>query len=262
MASGNERRFDGRAEVYARYRERYDPEIVLPLLRKGCGLTPEWVIADLGAGTGMLSDVFLANGNRVIAIEPNAEMRDQCEREHQGESKLEIVDATAEATGLPDASVEMVAAGRALHWFKLDDAVREFRRILKPGGWLVIVASGRDEAGTPANVALRELLESFMSPELNASRMKSVYEQAHTLFAEGEWFHEEVFGEMLLSWEALRGLAMSGSMSPVGDPVKLEAFDAGLGKIFDEFQQDGAVRLQTRYWIEGGRLAPASDKQV
>src|ERR1700761_4051618 len=98
--AGNTERFTGRVAEYARYRERYDPQVVLPLLREWCGLTPEWTVADVGAGTGMLAEVFLANGNRVIAVEPNAEMRAACARELANEPRLEIVAGTGEATGL------------------------------------------------------------------------------------------------------------------------------------------------------------------
>ena len=129
------KRFDGRAADYDLYRERYDTAEILAPLRDWCGLTPEWLIADIGAGTGMLSDVFLANGNRVIAIEPNAEMRAACAQLHPGEARLEIREGTAEATGLADASVDMVCSGRALHWFDLEAAMREFRRVVRPGGW-------------------------------------------------------------------------------------------------------------------------------
>src|SRR5215469_10954297 len=113
----NIRRFDGRVVEYARYRERYAPEVLLPRLREWCGLTPEWTVADVGAGTGMLSDVFLENGNRVVAVEPNVEMREMCIGLHEGASWFEVVNGTAEATGLADSSVEMVAVGRAFHWF-------------------------------------------------------------------------------------------------------------------------------------------------
>ncbi|WP_144312456.1 hypothetical protein [Terriglobus saanensis] len=61
-------RFSGRVAEYAQYRERYDPFVALPLLEKWCGLVPDWTVADIAAGTGTLSDVFLANGHRVIAV--------------------------------------------------------------------------------------------------------------------------------------------------------------------------------------------------
>src|ERR1700749_1902662 len=94
------KRFDGRAADYDHYRERYDANEILAPLRDWCGLTPKGLIADVGAGTEMLSDVFLSNGNRVIAIEPNAEMRNACAQLQVDEPRLEIREGTAEATRL------------------------------------------------------------------------------------------------------------------------------------------------------------------
>ena len=125
----NTDRFTGRAEAYDRYRLRYAPEPILKLLRVWCDLQSDWPIADIGAGTGMLSEIFLANGNPVFAIEPNQEMRSVCEQLAHAHARLEVRDGTAEATGLPDASVSIVAAGRALHWF--DGDVGTCRRLSK-----------------------------------------------------------------------------------------------------------------------------------
>ncbi|HEY8996317.1 MAG TPA: methyltransferase domain-containing protein, partial [Edaphobacter sp.] len=105
------RRFDGKVADYDQYRERYSPDVLLPILRERCRLSPEWLIADIGAGTGMLSDVFLASGNQVVAVEPNTEMRQACGELHRG-MLLQVVEGTAENTGLATASVDMVTAGR------------------------------------------------------------------------------------------------------------------------------------------------------
>ena len=136
--SDNTGRFTGRAEDYDRYRQRYPAVQILARLREWCGLSPQWLVADIGAGTGMLAEVFLANGNRVLALEPNADMRGLMRAAfappHPNAAQLEVLDATAETTTLSDASVDLVAAGRAFHWFDKDRALAEFRRILVPGG--------------------------------------------------------------------------------------------------------------------------------
>ena len=118
---------------YKKYRMRY-PTSVVAVLRERCGLRPADLIADVGAGTGMLSELFLETGNRVIAIEPNAEMRQACEGLVARYPKLRIVNATAEATSLEEASVDLVTVGRAFHWFDRERTLAEFKRILKPGG--------------------------------------------------------------------------------------------------------------------------------
>src|SRR5579872_2324278 len=71
-------RFSSRVEAYRRFRSRYPREITA-VLEERCGLTHDSVVADVGAGTGMLAEVFLENGNRVFAVEPNADMRAVCE---------------------------------------------------------------------------------------------------------------------------------------------------------------------------------------
>jgi SAM-dependent methyltransferase len=154
------RRFDGRVADYGRFRERYDPDILLPRLRAWCGLLPSWLIADVGAGTGMLADVFLENGNQVLAVEPNDEMRTACMAAHAG-SRLEVFAASAEATSLCSQSIDLVCAGRAFHWFDADRSMTEFRRILKPDGWFLSVAFGRAEEGTAANIDVHAMLRSF-----------------------------------------------------------------------------------------------------
>jgi len=115
----NTQRFTGRAEDYDRYRQRYPTGEILARLQAWCGLTPAWLIADIGAGTGMLAEVFLANGNRVLAIEPNPDMRGQMRAFVEAQlghptPQLEVIDATAEATTLPAESIDLVAAGPSL----------------------------------------------------------------------------------------------------------------------------------------------------
>jgi SAM-dependent methyltransferase len=247
-------KFSGKAAEYERYRERYDPEIVLPLLREWCGLTPDWTIADFGAGTGMLSDVFLANGNRVIAIEPNAEMRHACERLHEGVVNLQLVDGTAEATGLADSSVDMVAAGRAMHWFDAEASLREFRRVLKPGGWVAVIAAGRHLFGREENEAYEEYMKPYSRREEGKFGSFEIYHRLSEVFAGGEFHHAEIPGEMQVDWDQLRGLTLSFSYSPLpGDP-RFEEYESGLRKYFEKYQQEGKITLNTVHWMNAGRF--------
>ena len=66
-------RFSGRGSFYARYRPGYANDVI-HILRQHAGWTPEAVVADIGAGTGISSELFLRNGNTVWAVEPNADM--------------------------------------------------------------------------------------------------------------------------------------------------------------------------------------------
>lgn len=247
------RRFDGKVAEYALYRERYSPEIVLPILRAACGLQSDWIVADIGAGTGMLSDVFLANGNRTIAVEPNVEMRQTCRQLHEGNPLLEIADGTAEDTGLPSSSVDMVSAGRAMHWFDREKAMTEFRRILKPEGWVAIIAFGRTEDGRQENIAFEQLLRDFSPGHADTHAGYNVYR--HLEFdLPHDFHHEEILGEMPLSWNELLGMTLSLSHSPSKSSPEYPAFEQELQAYFERFASEGKLILKTRYWINVGRF--------
>src|SRR5437868_13894988 len=114
-------RFSSRVDNYLRCRPGYPTE-VLELLKEECGLTPESVIADIAFGTGIFTRMLLENGNRVFGVEPNAEMRQAGERLLERYSRFTSVAETAEATTLPDHSVDLVTAAQAAHWFDYEKA--------------------------------------------------------------------------------------------------------------------------------------------
>jgi len=109
-------RFTNRVENYTRYRPHY-PAQILDSLKVDCGLTAQSIIADVGSGTGFLAELFLAQGNRVFGVEPNREMREAGERLLRAYPKFNSIGTTAEATALPDSSIDFVTAGQAFHWF-------------------------------------------------------------------------------------------------------------------------------------------------
>lgn len=251
-------RFDGRATDYELYRERYDANDVLAPLRDWCGLTPQWLIADVGAGTGMLSDVFLANGNHVIAIEPNAEMRTACARLHAEEPRLEIRDGTAERTGLADASVDLICSGRALHWFNLEAAMCEFRRVVRAGGWVVSVAAGRTDFGREENEVFERLLEQFSGSAKHRLEAYSAYARMKDFFQGSEFHHYERGGDLRMDWQHLRGMALSLSHTPRIHDSRFPEFERALKDFFDRYQKNGVVTWETRCWVNAGRVPPST----
>src|SRR4051812_43629153 len=153
-------RFTDRVEDYVRHRPGY-PDAVLTLLAREAGLTPAAVVADVGAGTGISSELFLRFGCTVHAVEPNAAMRQAAEAWLAGRAHYHSHAGTAEATGLPDRSVDYVVAGQAAHWFDLPAAAREFARILRDPGWVVLLWNTRKTDATPFLRAYEALLHRY-----------------------------------------------------------------------------------------------------
>ncbi len=214
-------RFSARAEDYIRYRPSYPPAIV-ELLRRECGLTPQWTIADIGSDPGNLTRLFLENGNRVLGVEPNREMREAGERLLGGYLGFTSVDATAEATGLPDGSAELVAAGQAFHWFDLDQARGEFRRILRPPQWVVLVWNERRVGGTPFLEAYERLLEVYGTDYAQVRHRDAADATAlDRFFSPGGYERASFENVQLFDFEGLRGRLLSSSYAPL---VPCDAF--------------------------------------
>jgi SAM-dependent methyltransferase len=150
-------RFTERVENYARFRPSY-PEGIIDLLLARSILRVGDVVADVGSGTGKLTELFLRRGHTVIGVEPNARMRTAGEVSLKNWPGFRSVEGRAEATGLPAASVDVVTAGQAFHWFDPEAARGEFLRILKPGGRVVLVWNDRVTEGS----AFMEGYEAFL----------------------------------------------------------------------------------------------------
>ncbi len=127
--------YSSKAIDYARYRLQYAPEAI-DAVAELTHITPEWVVADIGSGTGILSQAFLRLGCRVCAVEPNAAMRREAECMLNGNPLFQSLAGTAESVPLPDASVDLITVGQAVHWFDSYRSRQEFDRILKPNGWM------------------------------------------------------------------------------------------------------------------------------
>lgn len=133
-------RFTSRVENYVKYRPSYPAEIV-PFLAEKAGLASESTIVDVGSGTGISSALFLDHGYRVVGVEPNGAMRAAAERMLGENPRFTSINATAEATTLPDDSADLIIAGQAFHWFDQARARAEFARILKPNGMVALMWS-------------------------------------------------------------------------------------------------------------------------
>lgn len=125
----NTERFNNRVDNYTLYRPHYPKEII-PFLKKEIGLTEHSLIADIGSGTGISSEIFLDNGNMVYAVEPNIEMREAAEKMHKFDKNFISINASAEKTSLKDNSIDVIIAGQAFHWFDKTLAKNEFKRIV------------------------------------------------------------------------------------------------------------------------------------
>jgi SAM-dependent methyltransferase len=235
-------RFSNRVADYVRYRPGY-PAALLDVLREECGFDPGSVIADIGSGTGLLSELFLKNGNRVFGVEPNEEMRVAGEEYLQQHRNFASVNGAAEATTLAGASVDFVTAGQAFHWFDPQAARREFVRILKPGGWVVVVWNDRRMEEAQVTREYESLLERF---GIDYQRVKDAYPEnaAMVSFFDGVVLQRDLANHQILDWDGFRGRLHSSSFTPREGHPNFAPMMAALEEIFRTHQRDGRVRME------------------
>ncbi len=164
---GRKSLFNGRAQDYVKFRPGYPPGIT-GVLEENHHLTDESAIADIGCGPGILSRLFLENGNSVYCVDPNNEMLHMARQYLSEFSSASYISGFAEQTSLPDRCVDFLTAGQAFHWFDREKSAAEFRRILKPGGNVVLVWNERDFSPGTFNEAYERICRKY-SPKYHVS---------------------------------------------------------------------------------------------
>jgi SAM-dependent methyltransferase len=246
-------RFSDRVENYVRYRPSYPPEVVT-LLREECGLRADDVIADVGSGTGILARLFLENGNRVYGVEPNRAMREAGEAFLEAYPAFTSVAGTAEATTLADHSVDVVIAGQAFHWFDQARTRQEWRRILKPEGWVALIWNARHQSGTPFLDGYEQLLREYGTDYEQVLHREVGPQALRSFFREDSPRVATFPNQQRLDYEGLKGRLLSSSYVPAEDHPRHGPMQDALRALFDRTQVEGAVTFLYTTEVYYGRL--------
>jgi SAM-dependent methyltransferase len=252
----NTERFSDRAEAYRRHRPSY-PVAVAALIRDTCGFGPGAPIADIGAGTGLLTRILLEAGFDVTAVEPNEQMLEAAIDELRHFPLFRPVAGAAEATGLAECSFDAITVAQAFHWFDREAARVEFERILRPGGWVFVIRNHRLADANPFARDLENLLNRLVErygelPHRNREARERAIED---FFPAGAVRFAQFDNPNTLNWEGLRGRVLSVSYTPTaGQPGHHELFSA-LEEIFETHARDGRVTFPQVTEVHYGRLS-------
>jgi SAM-dependent methyltransferase len=247
------RRFSSRVESYVKYRPHY-PAAILDILTSECALSPASVVADVGSGTGILSELFLRNGNSVFGVEPNREMRAAGEALLKGYSQFTSIAGRAEATTLGDHTVDFVVAGQAFHWFDWQKARREFARILKPKGWVVLLWNFRHVSGTPFLEAYEQLLLTYGTDYEAVTHKQTDRGEVESFFGAGRFRGETFQNQQCFDFEGLKGRLLSSSYTLEAGHPRYEAMLRALESIFESHNVNSAVTFEYDTTVYYGRF--------
>lgn len=232
-------RFSSRAENYARYRPGY-PSSAIDLLASRCGLRAGSVVADVGSGTGLLTESLLERGAQVFAIEPNAAMRAEAEVRLAAQPHFHSVKATAEATTLPPQSIDLWVAGQAFHWFEAPAARREALRVLRSGGWAAMLWNEHPPNQSSFLHDYDRLLRrhaaeyaTVVASRLDEERMREFFGGAMECIT--------FPNRQLFDLAGLEGRLLSSSYAPQPGHPQYAPMMQDLRTLFDRHQRDGQI---------------------
>lgn len=246
-------RFSDRVTNYVRYRPGY-PAGLIDALREQTQLSATSSIADIGAGTGIFTALLLPHAGSVQAVEPNEPMRAYAESTLGDNPRFHSVAAPAEATTLPDASVDLITVAQAFHWLDPVAARREFARILKPGGHVALIWNERLTATTPFLRDYEALLKTAAT-DYNQVNHLNIDRAALAAFYAPAKFETFTFANtQQFDRTGLIGRALSSSYVPNAGQSGHETFLTGLNRIFDRHAVNGLVTFDYETKLHLGHL--------
>ena len=248
----NTQRFSNRVDNYVKYRPDYPKEIIA-FLEKETGFSKDFVVADIGSGTGILTQLFLDYGNTVYAVEPNAAMRIKAEELLNANSNFISVDATAEATTLQDGSINLITAAQAFHWFDIPKTKAEFKRILKPNGYCCLIWNER-LVNSPFEKTYEQLLFDYSLDYSKVDHKNINEEKIADFYAPQHFITHSFSNKQVFNFEGLKGRLLSSSYAPDETHPKHNAMIEQLQKIFDDLNKDSVVQFNYETKVYVGKL--------
>ena len=245
-------RFSSRVANYVRYRPSYPPAAIA-LLQERCGLRPGAAVADIGSGTGILTRLLLASGAQVSAVEPNDGMRGAAEVLLAGEPKFHSIRGTAEDTTLAPASMDLLVAGQAFHWFKVDAARREALRVLRPGSHAALLWNEHPSAGS-AFLQDFERVARAHAPEYDQVVGSRADETAMREFLGGDMQLATFPNQQVFDYAGLTGRLMSSSWTPEPGHPQHEPMLEGMRAAFSRHARAGTVIFPYLTLVYYGRM--------
>jgi ubiquinone/menaquinone biosynthesis C-methylase UbiE len=248
-------RFSEKVNNYVKYRPHY-PKTLIEFMEQEYLLKKEYKIGDIGAGTGKFTELLLQHGYSVFAVEPNLPMLDACKEAYGHFKQLICIEGSSETTNLSDQSVDLITTAQAFHWFKIEETKTEWKRVLKPDRYVVLIWNSRlkgenasrfqrnyEDFVTKFGKEYTKMQENFQVQEkINILYEKNGYQEFHTPYAQ------------YLDFNSLKGRALSSSYMPQPENEIYSEMIFALKELFDKHQVENRVTIDYDTELYYGKL--------
>ena len=233
-------RFADRADNYDLYRPGYPPAVI-PYLEQTVGLNEKSIIADIGSGTGIFSALFLDAGYSVLAVEPNAAMRSLAIKNLQHCKGFQSIEGTAEETSLTSNSIDLITVAQAFHWFEPEAVKQEFKRILQPGGYVLLVWNIL-QTDTPFLKTYAALKNKYAEQDAHPEQANP--ESVRQFFHPNPVLAHKIRNIQWRDAEGLKGLLLSSSKIPLPDDSRYANMITELETLSAQYAENGLLKME------------------
>lgn len=236
-------RFSNRVNNYLKYRPHY-PEKIIEILQEKINLKKDWVIADIGSGTGFSSEIFLKNGNLVYGVEPNTEMRQAAEILLKQYEDFKSINGSAEKTNLENKSIDLIIAGQAFHWFNIHDTKIEFQRILKDRRYIVLFWNERKVNKNNFLIDYESILKKY-GKDYEKIKHRDINEEVFIKFYGSNNYIQEILENyQYFDWPGLKGRLLSSSYIPLEGETGFTDMINELKLIYDKYKINDIIKFE------------------
>ena len=240
-------RFSSRVSNYVKYRPKY-PSTIIEFLTNEIILSKDSIIADIGSGTGILSQLFLENGNMVYGIEPNSEMRNAAEKILKQYEYFISIEGAAENTTLNDNSIDLISAGQAFHWFDVNKTKKEFKRILKSSGYVILIWNIRKKTTPGFQMDYEQFVLKY------GKDYKEILKQDKNIDLLFEYKRKSFYNSQLFNYDAFLGRVLSSSYIPLANEPNYDEMVKEVKELFDKYQKKGFIKIEYNTILYYGQL--------
>ncbi|MED7788183.1 methyltransferase domain-containing protein [Francisella sp. 19X1-34] len=242
--------FSGRALDYEKYRIKYSNYLLSDIYRLA-KIDKSSVIADIGAGTGLSTEMFIKQGHKVYLVEPNKDMFDIAEQKFRFVDECVLLNNCAEKMKVIDNQIDLITCMQSFHFFNNESAKKEFKRVLKHKGRILLLWHTFMQESLGFGYEFINLLKKYAKNNSGLKEPNFIKNQnLDNFFGARKYQEYKSSMQQHFTIDELIGLAFSLSyINTMRGELDGELLTKEIKDLFETYKIDNTVKLGFKRWI-------------